>query len=322
MGSARILSIDGGGVRGVIPGVLMQRLGREPGLSDWLDRVEFVAGTSTGGLIALMLAAGLAPQAIRDLYEQRARHVFADSIWDDIRDLGKILGADYNVDNLRREAHTVFGDRRLDEFTKRVLVTAFDLDNKDAQARTWKPKIFHNFEGPDSDGSQLAYKIATYTSAAPTFFASEDGYIDGGVFASNPSMCALAQSQDRRNLPSDRPALSEVRLFSFGTGHSFDHVEGKALDWGYVQWIRPLISLMLEGTNGIADFQCRQILGDDQYFRLAPMFPPGIAIDQDEVNQIPYMIEFAEQFDISPAAAWLRAHWYETEGDPRTTTLT
>jgi hypothetical protein len=256
-----------------------------------------------------MLAAGFEPPAIRELYEQRARHVFADSIWDDIRDLGKIFGSDYDVDNLRDEAHTVFGDRTLGQLSKRVLVTAFDLDNEDPDARTWKPKIFHNFEGPDSDGAQLAYKVATYTSAAPTFFATEDGYIDGGVFAPNPSMCALAQSQDRRNLPSDRPALTDVRLFSFGTGHSSEYVEGASHDWGYVQWVRPLISLMLEGTNGIADFQCRQVLGDDQYHRLAPDFPTGTAIDQDEVDQIPYMIEFAEQVDITPAAAWLRAHW-------------
>ena len=66
-----------------------------------MARVEFVAGTSTGGLIALMLAAGLDLQAIRELYEQRAEHVFADSLLDDIRDLGKIIGADYDVANLR-----------------------------------------------------------------------------------------------------------------------------------------------------------------------------------------------------------------------------
>jgi hypothetical protein len=122
-------------------------------------------------------------------------------------------------------------------------------------------------------------------------------------------MCALAQSQDRRNLPADRPGLNEVRVFSFGTGRSFEYVEGKSLDWGYVEWIRPLISLMLDGSNGVADFQCRQILGDDQYFRLAPTFPSGTTIDQDEVDRIPYMIEFAEQIDISGAAAWLRTNW-------------
>jgi hypothetical protein len=309
MGSTRIFSFDGGGVRGVIPTVLLQRLTREPDLEDLLARVEFVAGTSTGGLIALMLAADLDLQAIRELYEQRAEHVFDDSLLDDIRDLGKIIGADYDVANLERESHAVFGERTLGELSKRVLVTAFDLDNEDTKARTWKPKLFHNFEGPDSDGAQLAYKVGTYTSAAPTYFDTADGFIDGGVFASNPAMCALAQSQDSRNLPADHAELSEVRLFSFGTGRSLTHLEGQSLDWGYVQWIRPLVNLMLEGVNGIADYQCRQILGDDRYFRLAPTFPADKSIDQDDVDEIPYMVEFAEQLDITAAADWLRANW-------------
>ena len=232
MGSTRIFSFDGGGVRGVIPTILLQRLTREPGLEDLLARVEFVAGTSTGGLIALMLAADLDLQAIRELYEQRAEHVFADSLLDDIRDLGKIIGADYDVANLEREAHAVFGERTLGELSKRVLVTAFDLDNEDPEARTWKPKIFHNFEGPDSDGAQLAYKVGTYTSAAPTYFDTADGYIDGGVFAPNPAMCALAQSQDSRNLPADHAELSDVRLFSFGTGRSLTYLEGRVARLG------------------------------------------------------------------------------------------
>ena len=309
MGSTRIMTIDGGGVRGIIPTILLQRLTREPGLEDWLASVEFVAGTSTGGLMALMIGAGLDLQTIRDLYEQRAKHVFADSLLDDIKDLGKIIGADYDVDNLRREAHEVFGEVTLGELGKRVLVTTFDLDNEATEQRTWKPKIFHNFEGPDSDGAQLAYNVATYTSAAPTYFDSADGYIDGGVFAPNPTMCAVAQSQDPRNLPADRAALGDVRLFSFGTGRSPTYLEGDNLDWGYVQWIRPLVSLILEGTNGIADFQARQILGDDHYFRLAPTFPGGKSIDQDDVDEIPYMVEFAEQLDITAAADWLRTNW-------------
>ena len=103
--------------------------------------------------------------------------------------------------------------------------------------------------------------------------------------------------------------MSDVRLFSFGTGRSFTYLEGESLDWGYVQWIRPLVNLMLEGVNGIADYQCRQILGDDRYFRLAPTFPPDKSIDQDDVDEIPYMVEFAEQLDITAAADWLRAHW-------------
>jgi hypothetical protein len=304
----RILSIDGGGVRGVIPVVVMQRLGAQPGLDGWLERVSLVAGTSTGGLIALGLAAGLGLDALRELYERRAARVFKDSLFDDILDLGKVIGADYNVANLARELDEVFGDRTLDELATRVLVTAFDLDNEDGAARTWKPKLFHNFPGSDSDGERRVAKVGTYTSAAPTYFQSEDGFIDGGVFATNPSMCALAQSQDRRIPAGDRADLDDVRLLSLGTGRSLIHVEGDRLDWGYAQWVRPLIALMLDGVNGIADYQCRQIL-EERYFRVAPTFPPDREIGMDAVDDIPYMIDFAESIDLTAATTWLRETW-------------
>jgi patatin-like phospholipase/acyl hydrolase len=193
-----VVSIDGGGVRGIVPVIVMQRLAAEPGLDSWLDRAELIAGTSTGGLIALSIAAGLSLAELRDLYTTRAGIVFKDSVLDDLRDVGKVFGADYDVHNLETEAHRVLGDRTLAQLTKRVLVPAFDLDNGAATDRRWKAKLFHNFPGPDSDGDALAYRVAVATAAAPTYFASYDGYVDGGVFATNPSMCALAQTQDAR----------------------------------------------------------------------------------------------------------------------------
>lgn len=303
----RILSIDGGGIRGIVPTIVLQRLAAEPGL-DLLDRVDLVAGTSTGGLVALALAAGIDLARLRELYVDRGEAVFADSILDDIGDVGKVLGADYDIANLRVELRHVFADRTLAELTKRVVIPAFDLDNEDPTARSWKPKIFHNFPGPDSDGLQLAYKVGTYTSAAPTYFQTEDGYIDGGVFAANPSMCALAQVLDARVPPDERAELSEVRLLSLGTGRSLVHVEGDSLDWGYVQWVRPLLGLLLDGVSGIAHYQCTQMLGE-RYFRLAPTFPEGTEIAMDDVDQIPYLVEFAEQLDLGPVIEWLGATW-------------
>ncbi len=303
----RIISIDGGGIRGVVPTIVLQRLAAEPGL-DLLDRVDLVAGTSTGGLVALALAAGIDLAQLRALYVDRGAAVFADSVLDDIADVGKVLGADYDIANLRFELRHVFADRTLAELTKRVVIPAFDLDNEDPTARSWKPKIFHNFPGPDSDGVQLAYKVGTYTSAAPTYFQTEDGYIDGGVFAANPSMCALAQVLDARVPPDERAELSEVRLLSLGTGRSLVHVEGDSLDWGYVQWVRPLLGLLLDGVSGIAHYQCTQMLGE-RYFRLAPTFPGGTEIAMDDVDQIPYLVEFAEQLDLGPVIEWLGANW-------------
>lgn len=306
MATTRIISVDGGGVRGVVPTVVLQRLSDEPRLTGWLDRADLFAGTSTGGLIALALAAGLDLPTIRLLYEENAKRVFRDSVLDDILDLGKILGADYEVANLRTELDGVFGDRKLAQLPRRVLVTAFDLDNEDPVARTWKPKIFHNFPGSDSDGEMLLAQVGTYTSAAPTYFGSADGYVDGGVFATNPSMCALAQTQDHRIPAAERCALQDVRLLSLGTGRSLEYLQGSRHDWGYLQWVRPLISIMLDGTNGIADFQCEQLLGD-RYFRLAPTFPQGTTIAMDDVDRIPELVDFANALDLEPLVEWLTA---------------
>lgn len=314
MAKYRVLTIDGGGIRGLITTVMLQNILKEPGLEDFLDLTDLVAGTSTGGLLALGIAHEVNIATIRDIYVKKGPKIFDDSWLDDLVDLGKLMGADYSIEPLGDELKTMLGDTTLGQLKKRVLITAFDLDNEDPDPskRTWKPKLFHNFPGPNSDEDQLAYKVGMYTSAAPTYFPSVDGYIDGGVYASNPSMCALAQTQDQQYAPT--PSLDDVVLLSLGTGTSLQYITDNSHDWGYVQWIKPLVSLMFDGTAGIADYQCRQIL-HKQYHRLAPKFPPGKSIPMDGVKkkEIKYMIDFANsapvKIEIDKAIAWLKQHW-------------
>ena len=309
MAKYRILSLDGGGIRGIITAIILERLNGDQAMAGWLDQVNLIAGTSTGGLLTLGLAHGLGPEAIRALYKDRGAEIFADTWLDDLVDLGKLRGADYNLDNLERELRGILGETKLKDLQRRVLITAFDLDNEGAknQPRRWKPKLFHNFPGPDSDGEQAAYKVGLYTAAAPTYFPSADGFVDGGVFATNPSMCALAQTQDDRTEEA-RPALTDIVLLSIGTGTSLIYIEGKANDWGYLQWAQPLVSLMLEGVAGIATYQCNQILGA-RHHRVDPTFPPDVRVDLDDVSKIPYMIEFANGLNIDETTQWLKDHW-------------
>jgi patatin-like phospholipase/acyl hydrolase len=304
----RILSIDGGGIRGIISTILLQRLSKEPSLSGWLEKVDLLAGTSTGGLLALGIAKPLDLQIIRNLYETQGKSIFYDCWLRDLRDLWGVIGAKYDITNLEKELKTILGATTLSQLSKRVLITAFDLDGVNAQGqRTWKPKLFHNFPGPGSDGNQLAYKVGVYTAAAPTYFPSVDGYVDGGVFASNPAMCALAQTQDPRI--GERPELEDVVLLSLGTGTSLTYITGECRDWGYAQWIKPLVTLMLDGVAGIADYQCKQLL-DLAYHRLAPVFPPPMNIPMDGVDRVPEMIAFAEhQVALEPTIDWLKTHW-------------
>ncbi|MHC4363307.1 MAG: patatin-like phospholipase family protein, partial [Planctomycetota bacterium] len=275
MAKYRVLSIDGGGIRGVVTTVLLQRIVATPGLENLLNSIDLIAGTSTGGLLALAMAKELDLGEIRDVYVKKGPKIFDDSWLDDLVDLGRLRGADYGTRGLRRELRRLFRNTTLGELSKRVLITAFDLDNEEPERRAWKPKLFHNFDGPENDRASLARDVGLYTSAAPTYFPSVDGYIDGGVYASNPAMCALAQTQDPRYDPT--PSLDDVLLLSLGTGRSLQYIKGKSHDWGYAQWIKPLITLMLDATAAIADYQCQQMLRE-RYHRLAPVFPGGVSI--------------------------------------------
>jgi len=306
----RILSFDGGGIRGVLTAVLLGRLSDEyPGLLQRRpDAITMFSGTSTGGILALGIAAGLTPQQIRDLYVVNGKLIFDASWMRDVVEIGGLSGAKYDNANLKRILNETFGGLRLKDLKARVLIASFRLDNQesDPSKRTWSPKFFHNFPGPDSDGESLVVDVAMATSAAPTYFPSYDGYIDGGVTANNPSMAAVAQALDGRNQPAERAALEEIKLLSLGTGVSLQYIEGQDLDWGDAQWIKPILNVMMDGSVGVADFQCSQLLGN-RYCRLEPVFPAGKSFPMDDVSKIVDLMDFARSFDLSAALTWLKA---------------
>jgi hypothetical protein len=279
-------------------------------LRDKPNVITLIAGTSTGGILALGLAHGMSPAQIRDLYVVNGRSIF-DATWArDIVDLGGITGAKYDNVNLRNVLNQTFGAATLGDLGKRVLISSFQLDNQstDPNKRSWNPKFFHNFSGGDSDAGELVVNVAMETSAAPTYFPSFHGYIDGGVVANNPSMAALAQALDGRNLPADRAGgLGDITLLSVGTGGSLQYISGDEsgdVDWGDAQWIKPLIGIMMDGSVGVADFQCKQLLGS-RYNRLAPMFPAGTTIGLDDVGRMVDLLNFAQSVDLSGTLDWL-----------------
>jgi patatin-like phospholipase/acyl hydrolase len=304
----RILSFDGGGIRGVLTAVLLNRLLREyPALlQDRADTVTMFAGTSTGGILALGVAAGFTPAQIRDFYVTNGKLIFDSSWLHDVVELGGLSGSKYDNVNLKQILQETFGALKLKDLKPRVLISSFSLDNQspDPSKRTWKPKFFHNFPGADSDGESLVVDIAMSTSAAPTYFPSYGVYIDGGVIANNPSLAAVAQALDERNQASERTTLDAIKLLSVGTGASLQYVEGQNHDWGDAQWIKPILNVMMDGSVGVADFQCRQLLGA-RYCRLEPIFPAGKSFALDDVNKIVDLMDLARSYDLSAAVAWL-----------------
>jgi uncharacterized protein len=309
MPNFRILSCDGGGIRGVLTAVLLNRLlGAYPALlQDRPGTITMFAGTSTGGILALGLAAGMTPAQIRDLYVTNGKLIFDSSWTHNVVEMGGISGSKYDNVNLKQILLETFGAQKLQDLKPRVLIASFSLDNQaDASVRTWNPKFFHNFAGADSDGELLAVDVAMCTSAAPTYFPSYGVYVDGGVIANNPSMAAIAQALDGRNQADQRTTLDGIKLLSVGTGASLQYVAGQDHDWGDAKWIKPILNVMMDGSVGVADFECRQLLGN-RYCRVEPIFPAGRSFPMDDVSKIVDLMDLANSFDLTSAVAWLQA---------------
>lgn len=306
----RILTFDGGGIRGLVTLALLKKL--EAQVPALIARADLLAGTSTGGIIALGLAAGLSVDDLISLYRDKGKEIFDDGWWDNIRDAGGLAGADYDQKNLEKIMKGLFPSTRLKDLGKRVLIPTFDLDNEapSAAKRTWHPKFFHNFPGNDSDGRETVVEVALRTSAAPTYFPSRDGYIDGGVVANNPSMAALTQALDTRG-GEPPPELADICLLSLGTGTNLSFIKGRTLDWGLGQWAKPLITLLMDASTGIADYQCRQILRG-AYRRLAPVFPARTNIKLDDWKRAGELLAFGQAtplvdtWDDTDVVQWLR----------------
>jgi patatin-like phospholipase/acyl hydrolase len=286
----RILSFDGGGIRGLVTLAILKRL--ESQVPNLLQDADLIAGTSTGGIIALGLAAGKSVDDMISLYRDNGAAIFDDSWERNLTDVGGMIGADYDQGHLGTLLTGIFQGMMLKDLQKRVLIPSFDLDNgaTNPANRTWHPKFFHNFPGPDSDGDELVVDVALDTSAAPTYFPSHGVFIDGGVVANNPSLAAIAQTQDPRN-QDPAPNLSDIHVLSIGTGTNLSFINGTNLDWGLAQWAKPLVSLLMDASMGIADFQARQIL-KATYRRIAPIFPAGTNIKLDEWQRSQDLLNF------------------------------
>ncbi len=299
-----ILSLDGGGIRGVLTARLLERL--DAVHTAFLEQVDLIAGTSTGGILALWLAAGLPPTKIAQLYQEAGSKVFAESFWERVRDLDNLTGADYSNQALSSAIWDQLGDITLGDLHKKVVISSFDLDNgvQDGQAaRTWKPKFFHNFPGSDSDAAEKVLDVALRTSAAPTYFPIYQGYVDGGVVANDPALCGLAQAL---HPATGGQQLDGVTLLSLGTGLSPHFLPEMDASWGLVQWAPHLITMMMEGSAGVTEYECQQILGE-RYMRLNARLASSISMDQP--GKIPELLDAANAVDINPAAAWLEKYY-------------
>lgn len=265
----RVLAIDGGGIRGIIPAIVLAEIEKRTG-----ERIahlfELIAGTSTGGLIALGLTRpddegrpALSADELVGLYEREGPRIFSRTLWKRLRSLNGSIDERYSSEALTQALDKYLGDGRLKDAITEVIVTAYETEER-------FPFFFRSSRARNDRDYDFSIKEAALaTSAAPTYFEpvqvrSDREYtlLDGGVYAVSPAMCALAE------VLHEQPG-SEVLMLSLGTGQLTRPLRfEKIRNWGELQWARPIFDVVLDGLTDVTDFQMRQLLPEHSYWRL------------------------------------------------------
>lgn len=278
MTAIRILSIDGGGIRGILPARLLEELERRAG-KPAAELFDLIAGTSTGGIIACGLARRLPAQQLGDLYARHGGAIFARSAAHELETGGGLWGPKYEAAPLEAMLRLVLGDAWLSEVkAPHLLVPSYcialprPIDAGDGLTRktqaafyfkSWKANGLALDPGDVRDAFDFPlWQVARATSAAPTYFppaciASMAGehwaMIDGGVFDNNPAASALASA--RRLYPEARRFL----VLSLGTGARQESIDaGEASHWGLAEWAPRIVDVCMDGQSDAARYHAAQ----------------------------------------------------------------
>ena len=243
------------------------------------DHFDLIAGTSTGGIIALGLGLGLSPREILSFYTEHGPRIFRDR--SRLRGLRHLLRAKYGSGPLRSALTEVFGDRTFGESTKRLVITSYNIAADDVY-------LFRTPHLPTlkRDWREKAVNVGLATSAAPTYLPGMplDGarLIDGGVWANNPTMVALTEAVGPLSVP-----LEAIRVFSLGTTIDVRRRHRRLDRGGLLPWASDAVEVLMRAQSESAAKQVRHLVGKDNVLRLNPTVPTGaVALDKVDTETL------------------------------------
>jgi patatin-like phospholipase/acyl hydrolase len=272
MSKVRILSLDGGGLRGIIPLLILKKIEEQQGKKIH-ELFDIIVGTSTGGIIACGLTCtkdGVNPyltvDKLIDLYTKNGGVIFPykKNIFSKIiKGANSIFNPKFSPDGLDGLLTQYFGDLKLSNTLKPIVVTSYDLRNNEIV-------MFKSRKSNEPECDVLLKDVCRATSAAPTYLPSyEMNYngknrvcIDGGVFINNPSMAAVAEVL-KWGIDGADIKLKDISCLSLGTGMYTDNLGVKNTpSWGVVNWAQPITTVMMQSTSAATVYECEQVLSN------------------------------------------------------------
>ena len=281
----KVVSIDGGGIRGIVAAYLLMKIEEE--LGDHLcNYVDLAAGTSTGSILAVGIARGMSMKQVLDLYMKEGPNIFKASFRHKVKSLGGLRGGKYELEKFNGILDRYFKEENIGSLKTDFLATAYNMTDG-------KPRFFSKQE------SDIKLKdVICASSAAPTYFDPQvivgKSYVDGGVFCTNPAMSAFAEIKQLHNVPAEK-----IFLLSVGNGDRSEEYSGMA-KWNKLKWVSPLIDLMMTSDAGIVHYQLVRIYKSvnkpDNYWRLNSKLPDNINTDLADASpeNMEALLEYAK----------------------------
>ncbi|MBL0941625.1 MAG: patatin-like phospholipase family protein [Alphaproteobacteria bacterium] len=289
--TVRVLAIDGGGVKDIIPALHLKRL-EELVEGPLAETFDLIAGTSGGGLLSLGLTHEFSASQLIDMFESDMQSIFETSKWSSLWSLGGLLSRRYSEGPLEQSLKKQFEDSLFSKCIVPTLITSYDI-------KAGKPYFFKSWRAKADDRYNFyKWQVGRATSAAPTYlpaasFKSQAGeefdFIDGGVVINNPTLAAVAEAKILF------PKATDFLIVSLGTGATPQSLSESSLkNGGDLAYARPITGLMMSGANIITDYQMTALYpaidGKQRYFRFQPYVPVECAAldnaENDNINAL------------------------------------
>jgi len=262
----KILSIDGGGIKGVFPASFLSTLEESTG-KRITEHFDLIVGTSTGGIIALGLGMGLSAKEILQFYEEFGPGIFKGNRF--IRAIRQLGIAKYDSAPLKKALVAKFGDRKLGESTNRLVIPSVNLET--GEVHVYKTSHHPRFE---RDLHERIVDVALATSAAPTYFPthrSDAGtpLVDGGIWANNPTGMAVVEAIGVLEWPRD-----SIKVLSIGcTTEPLDIGMARNHSLGSGYWAPKMVSLFMSTQSFSSHGTAQLLAGHANIVRINPSMP-------------------------------------------------
>ncbi len=266
----RILTIDGGGIKGIFPASFLSTL--EEAINDRVSNYfDLIVGTSTGGIIALGLGSGMTAKEILEMYEEFGEKVFSGNKIINI--LKHFFVSKYNSIPLEKALRNKFGDKKFGECNNRLVIPCTNLDTGEVHIY----KTSHN-KRLEVDYKKEIVEIALQTAAAPTYFPphidkSNIPLIDGGIWANNPVSVAVVEAIALLNWDANK-----IKILSLGCTQESIRINYLAkLLGGKLFWAEKVADIFITAQSHAALGAAKLLLGneegDNRLLRISPLVP-------------------------------------------------